>query len=146
MERSPKLISDNIDQVSPLIALLSLKKTEPEPESASWRHSRLYGLEYFSSSLHDGIRDLTERMDKDEDVVLIEAQSVSLEHEMMLEVVLDVRSAALHKEESLVSLDESGFSLISSRSCTATSLFDSEIFSHIFLTSSCSCERMTKWT
>jgi len=150
MERSPKLRSDNIDQVSPLIAL-SVERTEPELESTPLRQRRLYGLEFLSSSPHDGIRYRTERMDEDEDVVLMEAQSVSLERDIVLKVVLIdegikersvlvVRSVVSLIEKSLVSSDESGCSLISSRSCTATSLFDSDIFSHIFSTSSCRLE------
>ena len=43
-----------------------------------------------SSSPHDGIKNLTEYLDNDEDVVLIEEASlVSLKHEIVLEVVLD---------------------------------------------------------
>ena len=58
--------------MSPLVALLSLEKIEPELESTPWRQRRLYGLEFLSSSPHDGIRDWTKRVDKDEDVVLMD--------------------------------------------------------------------------
>ena len=68
------------------MALLALEKTELE---LGCRRSRLYGLEFLSSSPHDGIRDRAERMDKDEAVVLMEALSISLKPEMLLEVVLD---------------------------------------------------------
>ena len=88
MERSPKLISDSIDQVSPFGASLSLEKIELE--SIPWRQSRLYGLEFLSSSPHDTIRDLAEYLDKDEDVVLIEEASVVLlKYGVVLEVELD---------------------------------------------------------
>jgi len=112
MERCPKLISDNSDQVSLLVALLSLEKTEPELGSTPRRQRRLYGLEFLSSSPHDGIRDQTVRMDKDEDVLLMEAPSASLQSEMMLEVVLDGEAVAT----PLVSSDTSGCWVISSRS------------------------------
>jgi len=131
MERSPKLISDNIDQLSALVALLSLEKTEPEVD---WYQSRVYGLEFLSSSPHDGIRDRIERTDKNEDVVLMEAPSVVLlECGMVLEIVLADEAIAT----GLVPSDELGCRVIRSRSCTAISLFDFEIFPHIFSTSSC---------
>ena len=58
-----------------LVAWLSLEKTELEPKSTPRRQSRLYGLEFLSSSPHIGIRDLTERMDKGEDMLLTEEAS-----------------------------------------------------------------------
>ena len=72
MDRSPKLMSDSIDQVIPLVPLLSLENTEPELQSTQWLQSRLYGLEFLTSSLH-GIRDRSERLDENEDAVLMEA-------------------------------------------------------------------------
>ena len=75
IERSPKLISDSIDQVSPLVARLSLEKTENELKSTPRCQSRLYGLELLSSSPHDEIIDLTKCLDTDEDVVLMEKAS-----------------------------------------------------------------------
>ena len=55
VERSPKLISESIDQVSPLLARLSFEKTEFELGSTPLRRSRLYGLEFSSSSINDRV-------------------------------------------------------------------------------------------
>jgi len=92
MERSRKLISESIDQVSLLVPWLSLEKTEPELQSTPRRQTRLYGLELLSSPPHDR----TERMEKDEDVVLMEAPSISLKLKMVLEVAPDGEAGNEH--------------------------------------------------
>jgi len=95
MERSPKLISESIDQATPLV-MLSLEKTEPELQSTPWLQSRLYGLEFLTSSPHDGTRDRSECLDKYEVAVLIEAPSISLGCETELELLLDDEAGIEH--------------------------------------------------